>query len=195
MERRHKNGRFFNGVGLVASIGLVTLAVRSIDAPASQPQDVTAIVANCRSDASPQRRKTEKNVMVFANRERQKLGLPELQWSDALANVARYHSCRMMALNFLDHIDPEFGELGQRLRAAGLDTSDVAENIFKAKGGEPARYSVDLWMKSPHHRDNLVDRDYRWTGVGLAVAADGTYWFTQDFSGANPLLHPNRAPK
>jgi len=185
MQRRHENDSFFIGVGLVASIGLFALAIRSVNAPASQQEDVTAIVADCRN-ASPEHRKTEKDVMAFANQERQKLGVPELQWSDALADAARYHSCRMMALNFLDHVDPQFGELGQRLRVAGLDTSNVGENIFKAKGGDPARYSVDLWMKSPHHRDNLVDLTYRWTGVGIAVAADGTYWFTQDFSAAAP---------
>jgi len=197
MERRHKNGTS-SGVGLVGIglSGLFALAVRSIDAPASQQHDVTAIVAACR-DASPDSRKIEKSVMTFANQERQKLGAPELQWSDALADAARYHSCRMMALNFLDHIDPELGELSQRLRVAGLDTSNIGENVFKAKGGDPARHAVDLWMKSPHHRENLLDPGYRWTGVGFSIAADGTYWFTQDFSGANPLLHPgpNQTPK
>jgi len=135
--------------------------------------------------------------MAFANQERQKVGARELEWSDALADAARYHSCRMMALNFLDHIDPEFGELAQRLRVAGLDTSNVGENIFKAKAGDPARHAVDLWMKSPYHREVLLDPSYRWTGVGFAVAADGKYWFTQDFSGANPLpgLAPNQPPK
>jgi uncharacterized protein YkwD len=196
MGRRRKNGSFVSGITLVVSIGLFALAVRSADAPASQPPDVTAIVAACRG-ASPDSRKTEKSVMALANQERQKLGAPELQWSNALADAARYHSCRMMALNFLDHIDPELGELSQRLRVAHLDTSDIGENIFKAKGGDPARRAVDLWIKSPHHRENLLDPGYRWTGVGFAVAVDGTYWFTEDFSGANPLLHPsqNQTPK
>jgi len=185
MDRTHQNRSFFSSTGLVTSIGLFALAVRSVNAPANPPQNVAAVVAACR-DASPESRRTEKGVMAFANQERRKLGLQELRWSNALAEVARYHSCRMMALNFLDHVDPQFGELGQRLRAAGLDTTNVGENIFKAKGGDPARYAVDIWMKSPHHRDNLVDPTYRWTGVGVAVAADGTYWFTQDFSAAAP---------
>ncbi len=195
MQRRHENDSFFTGVGLVASIGLFALAIRSVNAPASQQEDVTAIVADCRN-ASPEHRKIEKDVRAYANQQRQKLGVPGLQWSDALADAARHHSCRMMALNFFDHIDPELGELSQRLRVAGLDTSNIGENVFKAKGGDPAKRAVDLWMKSPHHRENLLDPGYRWTGVGFAVAADGTYWFTHDFSGANPLLHPspNRAP-
>jgi len=188
-----KNGSFLSGVALVAAIGLFCLAVRSVDAPASQQQDVAAIVTACR-DASPDSRKTERSVLTLTNLERQKVGAPDLRWSDAMADAARYHSCRMMALNFLDHIDPELGELAQRLRVAGLDTSSVGENIFKAKGGDPARHAVDLWMKSPHHRQNLLDPGYRWTGVGFALAADGTYWFTHDFSGESPLAHPSPNP-
>ena len=186
MKAACQNRTFLGGAVLVASIGFFGLAVRTASTPSSPQQDVAATAADCRN-SSPQNRETEKNVMVFANQERQKAGVVKLQWSDALADAARYHSCRMMALDFLDHIDPELGELGQRLRVAGLDISNVGENIFKGKGSDPARHSIDAWMKSPHHRDNLLDPKYRWTGVGFSAAADGHYWFTQDFSASNPL--------
>jgi len=49
-----------------------------------------------------------------------------------------------------------------------------------------ARYIVKLWMGSPRHRHNIMDR--RMTKVGTAIALDrkaqfcGTYYITQDFA-------------
>jgi uncharacterized protein YkwD len=43
----------------------------------------------------------------------------------------------------------------------------VGENI--ALGQLTVDEVMDSWMKSPEHRENILDRDYRDLGVGLAL--------------------------
>lgn len=45
----------------------------------------------------------------------------------------------------------------------------------------PARTIVDLWLRSPAHRAELLSRGYRRVGVGLATGAAGTI-VTADFA-------------
>ena len=74
--------------------------------------------------------------------------------------------------------------------------ADAGQCQFVASNGQAlpahtyatlARHIVDLWMNSPSHRKNIVDRDV--SKVSTAVAFDpkakycGRYWFTQNFIG------------
>ena len=45
-----------------------------------------------------------------------------------------------------------------------------------------ARARVDGWMKSPGHRANIMNRDYRYIGVGVARSG-GDVYATQNFGG------------
>jgi uncharacterized protein YkwD len=151
------------------------------------PDPVAALVAGCSTNVSAERREMEERTRVLVNEVRKKLGLRELAWNDTLADVARQHSCRMMALDFLEHVDPDFGEVSQRLRAAGVDTTSVGENVFKEKGhDDPAGYAVGKWTTSPHHYANMVEPSFAASGVGIAVSAEGEYSFTQIFSAVIP---------
>ncbi len=73
---------------------------------------------------------------------------------------------------------------------------DARQCKFRLSNGQPlpphtyaslARQIVDLWMKSPGHRKNILDR--RVTKVSTGVAFDprakycGRYWLTQNFIG------------
>ncbi|HEV2177618.1 MAG TPA: CAP domain-containing protein [Terriglobia bacterium] len=174
-------------VAWVAAAGVAFAAARAVQASAAAPPDAAARVADCAGNVETGRRQTEKRVVVLVNEERRKLGLPELKWNDALAGAARHHSCRMMALGFLDHVDPQFGEVSGRLRTAGLDTTNLGENILREKGhAHPARHAVRLWMSSPEHRGTLLDPTFHWAAVGIAIGRDGSYWLTADFSGEFP---------
>jgi uncharacterized protein YkwD len=41
---------------------------------------------------------------------------------------------------------------------------------------------VNGWMRSPEHRENIMDCGLREVGVGLAFAADRTPYWVQDFA-------------
>ena len=122
----------------------------------------------------------EKFLFDAANRERSARGLPALKWDAELAAAARPHAQRMAQQNTLSHQFPGEPDLLARARAAGARFSAVAENV--ADGPEAAEIH-DGWMKSPPHRQNLLDPNLN--SIGIAVAErDGQLFAAEDFSRA-----------
>jgi uncharacterized protein YkwD len=78
-------------------------------------------------------------------------------------------------------------------------TEGVAENIFQnwlyssttyigpipvknyVSPEQIATSTVDGWMKSPGHRENIVNRDYDRVGTGVAISKDEKVYITQNF--------------
>jgi uncharacterized protein YkwD len=58
----------------------------------------------------------------------------------------------------------------------------IGENIAFNRGyKDPISKAVELWMGSTGHRHNLLDDRWKESAVGIAIAADGSYYFTQVF--------------
>jgi uncharacterized protein YkwD len=109
-------------------------------------------------------------------------GAPALVWSDALAACAEEQSLRKVQLRFPGHVDPERGDVAMRLRAAGIRWARCGENLFMVKGWEdPVNFAVVFWWYSPGHQENLLNPDYRESGIGVAQGADGAFFVTQIF--------------
>jgi uncharacterized protein YkwD len=100
-----------------------------------------------------------------------------LQMDPLLRDVARAHSKDMAQRGFFDHVNPDGDDPFDRLAAAGWDSPVAGENI--AWGYPDAEQVVDGWMKSPGHCTNIMERSFRWIGVGYY---EGDYW-TQVFGG------------
>ena len=123
-----------------------------------------------------------RKVFDLANRQRRLHGVRPLEWSNALAEQARLQSTNMMERGFFSHTDPVRGKLAARLTAAGIRWSRCGENIFREKGlDDPADAAVDGWMKSPAHREGLLDPLFTHAGVGIAVSPDTEYFVTETF--------------
>lgn len=123
-----------------------------------------------------------RKVFDLANRERLSHGVRKLEWNDALAEQARRHSMNMMYSGSFSHKDPSGATLAMRLRAAGIRWGRCGENIFRERGMEdPAAAAVEGWMKSPSHRQSLLDPLFAQSGVGIAISPDTEYFITQDF--------------
>ena len=45
----------------------------------------------------------------------------------------------------------------------------------------PVALAVELWLDSPSHRRNMMDAGWKESAIGVAVAEDGSYYFTQVF--------------
>jgi uncharacterized protein YkwD len=99
-------------------------------------------------------------------------GLGPLVFDPALASVARAHAARMARVRELAH-DVGDGSAVDRLLAAGLDASDVAENLVRAASVPSAHRA--LWA-SPSHRANMLLPRMRRTGVGVARDDHGDLW-------------------
>ena len=98
------------------------------------------------------------------NKKRVENGFKQLEWSEDVAKIARQHS--------LDRAD----------RSGLKKWRSIGENIAFNRGyKDPVEVAVELWLKSPSHRQNLLKSDWSESAVGIAVADDGSYYFTQVF--------------
>jgi uncharacterized protein YkwD len=128
-------------------------------------------------------RTLEQRAFEAVNQQRRLHGVPELVWSEEIANAARAHSYNMITRRFFSHNDPVYGDLANRLRMAGINFGACGENIFQAKGYEDAVLTaIHGWMRSRGHRRNILNPAFTHTGIGIAVSPDGAHYFTQIFA-------------
>lgn len=123
-------------------------------------------------------------ILECTNAERAKHGLSPLRASWTLRRAAQYHAENMLRNRFFAH-DDNFGRNAAE-RVAKFEKSHnfhyIGENI--AAGYGSARAACRSWVVSTKHRHNILDRDYKWLGVGFASGdrGYGTY-FVQNFGG------------
>ena len=121
------------------------------------------------------------------NQARTANGVPHLTRSAVLTRPARSHSTHLAASGTLTHTGADGKPFYTRLYGAGYPrTKAVAENLAMAGGcsSDMGRTIVEMWLKSPKHRRNLLSR--RYTRVGVGVVADtacARTAFTADFGG------------
>ena len=124
----------------------------------------------------------ERAVLGAINEIRAQHGLAELTPDATLSRIARAHSKAMRADGFFDHRDSHGRGPADRLQAAGYRYRKVAENLeFNHREEDPAAIAADHWMASPGHRRNILAASHQATGVGVALAEDGSVWITQLF--------------
>lgn len=124
----------------------------------------------------------ERQLFDAVNRTRARERVLKLVWHPAAAAVAQTHSRAMAERGFFDHEDPQRGDLAERLNKAGVAWTSIAENTFQEQGhSDPVGRAVEVWLKSPGHRQNLLNRSYTDTGIGFASDRRGTVYFTQIF--------------
>ena len=125
----------------------------------------------------------ERRAFELVNAERQRRGLRPLVWDGDLTRLARYHSQNMARGGYLNHVDHNGLDLKGRAQAVGLHGwSMLGENIAYNQGyDDPTAFAVERWMVSQKHRENAMSGEYTHAAVGIARAADGTYYFTQVF--------------
>ena len=125
----------------------------------------------------------EKQAFELINQKRAENGLAAVLWSDEVAKVARLHSENMVKFKFFAHTGMDGKNVDGRADSFGLTRwTLIGENIAYNRGYKnPVETAVEKWMLSTSHRQNLLNDRWKETGVGIAVAADGTYYFTQVF--------------
>jgi uncharacterized protein YkwD len=111
----------------------------------------------------------ERAVFELANADRRRAGLPPLTWSDRAAGIARAHCLDMRDNGFVGHVSPTTGSASDRMRAAGLGTPLVLENVARAFSPEEAEAG---FMNSPGHRANLMSPEATHIGIGVVLGDD-----------------------
>jgi uncharacterized protein YkwD len=148
-------------------------------------------------------------VHELVNRQRQEQGLSILGTDPALASLARAHSADMAAQGYIGHVNLQELDPTARGAAAGYTchkdyntyyTYGIAENLFATcrydsvlfVGSSAVDYSwktektiaeetVDAWMNSPNHRDNILDKGMAREGIGVAIGDNDLVFVTEDF--------------
>lgn len=103
--------------------------------------------------------------------------------SAVLDHAAREHARDMASRRYFSHDTPEGLNPVDRIQRAGArDFTLAAENVGMTTKRAPNQEIVQGWMHSPTHRENLLAPAFNATGVGIARATDGTYYYTQVFA-------------
>jgi uncharacterized protein YkwD len=125
----------------------------------------------------------EREAFDLINKKRTDIGLEPLAWSDELAALARLHSQDMADQKYFSHRGSDGSMVDDRADKLGIKNwSAIGENIAFERGfDDAASFAVDRWMESPGHKQNLLDKRWKETGMGVAILPDGTYYFTQVF--------------
>lgn len=125
----------------------------------------------------------ERIAFRLLNQKRAENGLKALMWSDDLERVARIHSQNMADFKFFSHRGIDGKMVSDRADCLGVGNwRSIGENIAYNRGySDPIEKAVELWLDSPSHRHNLMDENWKESAIGVAIAADGSYYFTQVF--------------
>ncbi len=116
------------------------------------------------------RERVRAELVTRVNDERRRAGRQPLAADSRLDAAAERHADDMLARSYFAHRDPDGKTVRERAREAGFDWSAIGENI--AEGQQSVKEVVESWMRSAGHRENILDRRYTRTGVGLALGRD-----------------------
>ncbi len=121
--------------------------------------------------AQPERAAVRQSVVALTNVQRSKTVKSDRRLEKAAQKYADY----LARTGKFDH-DADGRNCGQRAIAAGFDARVVCENLYACEvpGGmtsdDLAAAAVEGWMKSPGHRNNLLDG--RVSAIGIGMASD-----------------------
>ena len=103
-----------------------------------------------------------------------------LQRLPEIDRIARAHSEDMARRHYLSHVSPEGLNPVDRLHTGGITGFTLAaENAGMTSRPDPNQEILQGWLHSDDHRRNLYAPPFNATGIGVAQAADGTFYYTQ----------------
>jgi len=123
----------------------------------------------------------EQQVVVTVNQQRVRHGLVPLRINRRLSVTARGHSRSRAEHGYFAHEGYDGSAFWVRIKAAypALPGRSWAagENLAWASPELSAAEAVDMWLRSPQHRQNMLAPRWREVGIGgiRALAAPGVY--------------------
>jgi uncharacterized protein YkwD len=149
---------------VVAVFGILVVSLLGQTAPPAPGSEVTD---------------EEKVFVELTNKEREKAKLPPYKINATLCRIARAHSENMARQEKMNH-ELDGKNPTRRINESGYPWQRVGENIARAEDNTPEEVMLG-WMESPHHRDNILHKEFTEIGVGLARKGKDTY-YTQVFA-------------
>lgn len=163
---------------------------------AEPPRSVSVDLAGDDSVPIASAEEAEERMLALVNRDRVAHGLPPLERDPRLTRVARAHSQDMIETGVVAHVSERTGDASDRVRAGGIKTSVVLENVARAYGVGEAQEGL---MNSPGHRANLLAEEATHVGIGIVlgeeVAGRRELFVTQVFSRVPGPIDPAGATR
>jgi len=149
------------------------------------------------SDKMTKEELAEMEVHRLINLEREKYGLPTLEYDEELASVAKSHSIDMAEDEYFSHETPEGlsptdraskSDYVCRYQIGNLIYSGIGENIHMVTGSSVAFMSTESiaelavsgWMDSPGHKKNILTSNFTKEGIGVSISTFSIH-VTQNF--------------
>lgn len=119
------------------------------------------------------------------NAQRRSSGLAALAPEARLTAAAQDHACDMARRGRMGHTGSDGSKMGTRLRRAGYRFVLANENV--GMGYPSPGQVVAGWMASAGHLANILADGTRDVGIGVALAGDGTPYWTMVSARAEPV--------
>ena len=163
---------------IVATLSVLALAAPAAGVANPNRSSLTAwkALAAPSAKAAPASRSStsaalESQVLTGLNSVRMQRGLKPLRRSPALAAAAYAHAEEMAKAGYFSHNSRNGEAFWKRVRRYYKQGRyrywAVGENLLWSSPSVDAPGAIEMWMNSPEHRANMLDRN--WREVGLAA--------------------------
>lgn len=144
-----------------------------------EPDSNQSIKLNFKTDKFTVDSESENNMLNLVNRARRSEGLSSLDMDYTLNVLARNYAKTMLSRGYFSHYTPEGLSPFDRMASAGINYQFAGENLAFAPDTEIAMNGL---MKSPGHRENILNKNFRKVGIGVIDAGIYGKMFVQEFT-------------
>ncbi len=149
---------------------------------AINPEDVKPVVEKSKLQNQQANIKkltpNEQELVRLVNAERSKHGLNPLKVDLELSEVARFKSQDMIDNNYFSHYSPTYGSPFEMMNNFGVKYIYGGENIA---GNQTVKAAHESLMDSKSHKENILNPDFTYIGIGIKEGAKMGKIFTQLF--------------
>ena len=149
---------------IVVVLSALVVTGVAMPAPSAQHRSTVALTA------------LDYGVLVEVNRVRQEHGLSPLKLSLRLSESADEHSREMGSDGYFAHSSFDGTTYWKRIEQwypwSGFQIWQVGENLLWSTPGVTSATAIGMWMRSPEHRANILNPNWREIGIA-AVHSDG----------------------
>ena len=115
---------------------------------------------------------SQEQLNISINKERIFANLPPLKLNTKLNIAAKNKAIDMSNKGYFSHISPINGKKwSDFIKESKYDYDEAGENL--ANGFDNPVEMVSAWMKSPSHKENILNKDVDETGIGYSYGKLG----------------------
>lgn len=122
----------------------------------------------------------EKKILDLVNKERKQAGAQPVLQDVQLTQMAIIKAKDLVKRNYFEHYSPFYGDPWDLATLFDYEYTSYGENL--ARNFKSPETTVEAWMASPKHRENLLKPSYTYMGIGIEHVKNGKYYVVQHFS-------------